>query len=152
MIKEDPSISCGLSHMCTHTHALNTSKHACMLAIRKEESCITDTSISRKNETVWKTRPKSGLVVHACVPSLWWEGQEELVSNKTKDEGDLKCGGLSESTRSRLLCLNAWAPGGGSVWEGLGSVASLQEVCHFEVSSHTLFAVHTLLPVCVIKH
>lgn len=66
VIKEDPSISCGLPCICTHTCALNTSKHTCTLAIRKEESCIPDTSVSREDETVWKTRQKTD------ASQAWW--------------------------------------------------------------------------------
>lgn len=30
----------------------------------------------------------------------------------------------------RLLCLNVWFPVSGIVWEGVGGVALLEEVCH----------------------
>ena len=36
-------------------------------------------------------------------------------------------GGFNEKA---LMCLNTWFPVGGTVWKGLGGVASLEEVCH----------------------
>lgn len=32
----------------------------------------------------------------------------------------------------RLLCVNTWFPAGGTVWEGLGGIALLGKVCHWE--------------------
>jgi hypothetical protein len=40
------------------------------------------------------------------------------------------CGGFNENGSHRLICLKAGSPGSGTVWEGLGGVASLEEVCH----------------------
>jgi hypothetical protein len=31
-----------------------------------------------------------------------------------------------------LTRLNTWRPGGGTIWEGLGGVALLEEMCHWE--------------------
>jgi hypothetical protein len=41
------------------------------------------------------------------------------------------CGGLSEDASLKFICLNAWASVSGTVWEGLGGVALLEEVCHW---------------------
>jgi hypothetical protein len=39
---------------------------------------------------------------------------------------------------NRFICLNTWSPVGGTIWEGLGIVTLLEEVCqlrmNFEVS------------------
>lgn len=61
MMEENTCISCGLSHVCAHPWTLDTFKHThtYTLAIRKEENCITDTSVSRGDETVWETRQKT---------------------------------------------------------------------------------------------
>ena len=40
------------------------------------------------------------------------------------------CGCLNENGSHRLLCLDAWSPVKGTVWEGLGGVALLEEVCY----------------------
>jgi hypothetical protein len=42
------------------------------------------------------------------------------------------CGGLNENGTHRLICLNAQSPLGRTVWEGLGGVASLKEMCYWE--------------------
>jgi hypothetical protein len=34
-------------------------------------------------------------------------------------------------TPHRLICLNTWSSIGGIVWEGLGGVDLLEEVCHW---------------------
>ena len=38
--------------------------------------------------------------------------------------------GLNENVLHRLICLNIWSLVGGTIWEGLGGVALLQEVYH----------------------
>lgn len=40
-------------------------------------------------------------------------------------------GGLNENCPHVLIYLNAWSPVGGSIWERLGGVASLEEVCYY---------------------
>ena len=40
------------------------------------------------------------------------------------------CEGLHENDPQRLMVLTAWSPFGGTVWDGLGGVALLEEVCH----------------------
>jgi hypothetical protein len=40
------------------------------------------------------------------------------------------CGGFDETGPARLICVKAWSIVGGTVWEGLGAVALLEEVCH----------------------
>lgn len=42
---------------------------------------------------------------------------------------DTHCSGLSEKGTHRLIYLNTWSPVGRSVWEGLGHIALLEEVC-----------------------
>ena len=42
------------------------------------------------------------------------------------------CGGLNENGTHRLIRLNAQSPLGRTVWEGLGGVASLKEMCYWE--------------------
>jgi hypothetical protein len=44
---------------------------------------------------------------------------------------DPLCGDLNENGPHTLICLNNWPSVGGIVWEGLGSVALLEEVCHW---------------------
>lgn len=39
------------------------------------------------------------------------------------------CDGLSEQFQ-RVIYYNAWSPAGGTIWEGFGSVALLEKVCH----------------------
>jgi hypothetical protein len=51
--------------------------------------------------------------------------------------------GLKKNAPYRLMYLNTWSPVSATVWEGLGGVALLEEVCHygvvFEVSkAHTV--------------
>ena len=41
------------------------------------------------------------------------------------------CDSLNENGPQRLLSLNTWPPVGGTVWEGLGHVALLEEVCQW---------------------
>ena len=41
--------------------------------------------------------------------------------------------GLNEYGPNRLVCLNAWSLVGGTVWEGLGGVALLEEVYHLVI-------------------
>lgn len=41
------------------------------------------------------------------------------------------CGGLNENVPKRLKCMNAWVPGDGPIWEKLGGVALLEEICHW---------------------
>lgn len=43
------------------------------------------------------------------------------------------CGGLNENGYYRLTCLDTWFPAGETVWEGSGGVASLEDVCHWQV-------------------
>ena len=43
----------------------------------------------------------------------------------------LSPGILNENGSHRLIYLNVWSPVGGPVWEGLGGVALLKEVCHW---------------------
>ena len=40
------------------------------------------------------------------------------------------CGGSNEKWPPKLICLNTWASVSGTVWEGLGGVALLEEVHH----------------------
>jgi hypothetical protein len=40
------------------------------------------------------------------------------------------CGGLNENSLHRFMNLNIWFLDGGTVWEGLGGMALLEEVCH----------------------
>lgn len=40
-------------------------------------------------------------------------------------------GSLNENDPHGLMYLIAWLPVGGAVWEGLGEVALLAEVCHW---------------------
>ena len=42
-----------------------------------------------------------------------------------------RCGGLNENCPQRLMYLNTWSPVGGNIWEGLGGVVLLEEVCHW---------------------
>lgn len=42
----------------------------------------------------------------------------------------LSSGGLNESGPHTFICLNTWLSVGGVVWEGLGSVVSLEKVYH----------------------
>jgi hypothetical protein len=37
------------------------------------------------------------------------------------------CGGLTENSPHRRMCLNAWPPVGGTVGEGLGGVVLIRE-------------------------
>jgi hypothetical protein len=39
-------------------------------------------------------------------------------------------GSLNEKWPPKLLCVNTWSSFGGTVWEELGCVALLEEVCH----------------------
>ena len=41
---------------------------------------------------------------------------------------EIKTCGLDEKSSHRLIYLNTWSPVGGTVWEGLGNVALLEEV------------------------
>lgn len=41
------------------------------------------------------------------------------------------CGGLDETGPYKFIYLNTWSSAGRSVWEGLGSVAVLEEVCQW---------------------
>lgn len=41
------------------------------------------------------------------------------------------CGALNENAPHRLMCLNTWYPVSRTVWEGLGGVALLKEMCHW---------------------
>ena len=41
------------------------------------------------------------------------------------------CGGYNEKVFHWLTELTAWSPAGGTVWEGLGGMALLEEVCHW---------------------
>jgi hypothetical protein len=41
------------------------------------------------------------------------------------------CGALKETGLHRLIYLNACSAVGRTVWEGLGGVALLEEVCHW---------------------
>ena len=43
-------------------------------------------------------------------------------------------GGLNVNDPHRLICLNAWSSVGGTVQEGLGDKALLEEVCHWAAS------------------
>ena len=60
------------------------------------------------------------------------------------------CGGLNDSGPHRLKYLDVWSLLGGTIWEGLWSVALLEEVCHgdgswgFKSPSHSQLAL--LLP------
>lgn len=38
---------------------------------------------------------------------------------------------LNEKNPHKLIYLNAWSPGGGTVLDGLEGVAMLEEVCHW---------------------
>lgn len=40
------------------------------------------------------------------------------------------CDGLKNDPY-RLLCLNVWSLVGGTVWEGIGDVVLLEEICHW---------------------
>jgi hypothetical protein len=44
------------------------------------------------------------------------------------------CGGVNKNVSYQLTYLNAWCSVGGSVWEGLGGMTLLEEVCHWGVS------------------
>ena len=50
--------------------------------------------------------------------------------SREKKSGQDTCGGLNENGPCRFIYLNAWFPVDGTVWEGLGGVALLEEVCH----------------------
>ena len=39
-----------------------------------------------------------------------------------------KCASLNENSSHMLICLNAWSLLGGTVWEGVGGVALLEEM------------------------
>lgn len=52
------------------------------------------------------------------------------------------CGSLNENGSHRLLYLNAWFTVGGTIWEGLKSVALLDDV----TSKHTVFRLACSLP------
>jgi len=43
----------------------------------------------------------------------------------------MECRGLDGNGPQRLMCVNTWSPVGKTVWEGLGGVALLEEVCHW---------------------
>jgi hypothetical protein len=38
------------------------------------------------------------------------------------------CGGFNKNGPHKLMYLNGWSPVGGTIWEGLGGVASLEEL------------------------
>ena len=44
---------------------------------------------------------------------------------------DRLSGSLNENDPCSLIYLNAWLPVGRTIWEGLGGVALLEEVCHW---------------------
>ena len=47
---------------------------------------------------------------------------------QTYSSKGMDCGDLNENGAHRLICLNAGSPVGGTVWEGLGSVALLGQM------------------------
>ena len=63
-----------------------------------------------------------------------------------------QCCGLNENGPHRLICLNAWSPVVGTVWEGLGVVALMEKVCHwglgFEVSKALCLCLSLFFSTC----
>lgn len=60
------------------------------------------------------------------------------------------CAGLNEDDLHSLICLTAWSPVNGNVWERLGNVALLEEACHWGQSSKTSNP-RTSLSVCLLE-
>jgi hypothetical protein len=44
----------------------------------------------------------------------------------------VECGGLNENGLHRLIFLNIWSPVSGTVWECLGGLTLLVDVCHWQ--------------------
>ena len=55
------------------------------------------------------------------------------------------CDGLNENGPHRLIYLNAWLRVGRTVWEGIGGVALLEEVCHWRAGFDASFLCLTLV-------
>jgi hypothetical protein len=53
-----------------------------------------------------------------------------MIKTKQNKPNQPGCGGFNEHGPHRLICLNAWSPVSGTVWEGLRGVALLEEMCH----------------------
>ena len=59
------------------------------------------------------------------------EGEERSTEADAGQSGRSSLWWLDENGPHKFLFVNAWSPVGGTVWEGLGGVALLKEVCHW---------------------
>jgi hypothetical protein len=73
----------------------------------------------------WAISP-APIDIHSCYFSFSW------LFRCTDILPVYVCGDLDENGPHICLCLSTWPLLSGIIWEGLGSVALLEEVCHTE--------------------
>lgn len=105
--------------------------------------------------SIWGKNPVHINIQHAYQgkANVWCEshraGTRVSKATSLRSLCDHFSGGLKENDPHRLTCLNSSFLGCGTIWEGLGGVATLKVVCHWEQSLR--FQKDSHHPQCVIE-
>lgn len=96
-------------------------------ARKLKEEILIKTWEHSHSDPLLQSRVKNISVINACVCGTWLWSCRELVQRCHQDQEKL---GLLEG-KTLIIYIDTWFPVDGTIWEGLGGVALLEELCHW---------------------